>query len=213
LKTTLGESAGTQTFASVEKSDVILVIGANPTDAHPVFASRLKRRVREGAKLIVIDPRQIELVQSPHVVASYHLPVNPGSNVAVLNSLAHVIVEEKLYDAAFVAERCEKEAFEDWISFIRDPCYSPESTEIHTGVIAKDLREAARLFAEGENSAIYYGLGVTEHSQGSTAVMAIANLAMLCDTQSVINRTIFTLCEQSGGFSQILGNYTGMNFR
>ena len=179
LKTTLGESAGTQTFASIEKSDVILVIGANPTDAHPVFASRLKRRVREGAKLIVIDPRQIELVQSPHVVASYHLPVNPGTNVAVLNSLAHIIVEEKLYDAAFVDERCEREAFEDWINFIRDPCYSPESTEMHTGVVAKDLREAARLFAEGKNSAIYYGLGVTEHSQGSTSVMAIANLAML----------------------------------
>src|SRR6202453_1210654 len=90
LKQTLGESAGTQEFKSIEQTDVILVIGANPTDGHPVFASRLKRRLRQGAKLIVIDPRRIDLVKSPHVKADYHLPLLPGTNVAMISALAHV---------------------------------------------------------------------------------------------------------------------------
>ena len=179
LKTTLGESAGTQTFASVAKSDVVIVMGANPTEAHPVFASRLKRRLREGAKLIVIDPRQIALVSSPHVKADYHLPVRPGTNVTVLNALAHVIVNEGLQAHDYIAERCETADFEKWVQFIADERHSPEDTEQYSGVPAADLRAAARLYATGGNGAIFYGLGVTEHSQGSTAVMAIANLAML----------------------------------
>ena len=103
LKQTLGESAGTQTFRSVEQADVIVVLGANPSEGHPVFASRMKRRVRQGAKLIVIDPRRIELVDGAHVKADFHLQLAPGSNVALLNSLAHVIVTEHLVDEAFVA--------------------------------------------------------------------------------------------------------------
>ena len=179
LKTTLGESAGTQTFASVAKTDVAIVMGANPTEAHPVFASRLKRRLREGAKLIVIDPRKIELVSSRHIRADYHLPVNPGANVALLNALAHVIVTENLHDAEFIDQRCESEAFSEWQAFIADDSQSPESLVQATGVDPQTLREAARLYASAPNGAIYYGLGVTEHSQGSTAVMGIANLAML----------------------------------
>jgi formate dehydrogenase major subunit len=179
LKTTLGESAGTQTFASVAKADVIIVMGANPTEAHPVFGSRLKRRLREGAKLIVIDPREIELVNSPHISADFHLPVRPGTNVTVLNALAHVIVKEGLQASKYIADRCEMDEFEKWSAFIGDDRHSPESTEQFSGVPARDLRAAARLYAEGGNGAIFYGLGVTEHSQGSTAVMAIANLAML----------------------------------
>jgi formate dehydrogenase major subunit len=179
LKTTLGESAGTQTFASVDEADVVVVMGSNPTEAHPVFGSRLKRRLREGAKLIVIDPRRIELVDSPHIHAHYHLPVTPGGNVAVLNALAHVILTEGLHDEDFVRARCELEAFERWCDFIRDPRHAPEAVEQDTGVDAATLRSAARLYAGAGNGAIYYGLGVTEHSQGSTAVMGIANLAML----------------------------------
>ncbi len=179
MKTTLGESAGTQTFASVDKADVILVMGANPTEAHPVFGSRLKRRLREGAQLIVIDPRKIELVDAPHVRADYHLPVNPGANVAVLNALAHVILTEKLQDQAFIDQRCEVAAFDEWCGFIRGSENSPEALWDATGVDPQDLRGAARLYASAANAAIYYGLGVTEHSQGSTAVMGIANLAML----------------------------------
>ena len=178
LKHTLGESAGTQTFKSVERADVIMVIGANPTDGHPVFASRLKKRLRQGAKLIVIDPRRIDLVKSPHVRAACHLQLRPGTNVAVLNALAHVIVVEGLLDEAFVAARCEDKAFHTWREFVSQPENAPEATEAVSGVPARLLREAARIYATGGNAAIYYGLGVTEHAQGATAVMAIANLAM-----------------------------------
>ncbi len=178
LKQTLGESAGTQTFDSVMHSDVVIVMGANPSSGHPVFASRLKKRLRQGARLIVIDPRRIELVDSPHIKADYHLQVRPGTNVALLTALAHVIVTEGLIDEAFVAERCEVPAFEQWKAFAARPEHSPEATQEITGVPAQLVRGAARLYAGGGNGAIYYGLGVTEHSQGSTTVMAIANLAM-----------------------------------
>jgi formate dehydrogenase major subunit len=178
LKQTFGTSAGTQDFRSVAKSDVIVVIGANPTDGHPVFASRMKRRLREGAELIVIDPRRIDLVRTPHIEAKYHLQLQPGTNVAVINAIAHVIVTEGLVDAEYVQQRCEADAFEAWASFIALPENSPEAVEPVSGVPAQELREAARLYASAPNGAIYYGLGVTEHSQGSTMVMGMANLAM-----------------------------------
>jgi formate dehydrogenase major subunit len=178
LKQTLGESAGTQTFDSVMKADVIFVIGANPTDGHPVFASQMKRRLREGAKLIIADPRTIDLVDSPHVKADYHLKLQPGTNVALISALGHVIVTEGLVDEAFVKERCEWDSFVAWRDFVALPQNSPEVLGSALGVPAADIRAAARLFATGGNAAIYYGLGVTEHSQGSTTVMGIANLAM-----------------------------------
>ena len=179
LKTTLGESAGTQNFDSVMEADVIMIIGANPTDAHPVFASQMKRRLREGARLIVIDPRAIELVNAPHVKADYHLGLLPGTNVAILNALAHVILGEGLEAKEFIEARCDMEAYEDWRNFILDEKNSPENVEQESGVPAETIRAAARLFAGEPNGAIYYGLGVSEHSQGSTTVMGIANLAMV----------------------------------
>ena len=178
LTTTFGTSAGTQDFDSVEQTDVIMVIGANPTDGHPVFASRLKKRLREGAKLIVVDPRRIDLVRSPHVEAQHHLPLLPGTNVAVLTALAHVIVTEGLANEAFVRERCDWSEFEDWAAFVAQPTQQPGSDRDRHRRRPQELRAAARLYATGGNGAIYYGLGVTEHSQGSTTVMAIANLAM-----------------------------------
>ena len=178
LKSTIGESAGTQAFTSVAKADVIMVVGANPTDGHPVFASQMKQRLRQGAKLIVADPRAIGLVRSPHIVADVHLQLTPGTNVAVLNAIAHVIVTEGLTKEDYVAERCEAKSYELWKELIASERYSPEAMESVTGVPADLVRRAARLYAAGPNSAIYYGLGVTEHSQGSTAVMALANLAM-----------------------------------
>jgi formate dehydrogenase major subunit len=178
LNSTFGTSAGTQDFDSVEYTDVAIVIGANPTDAHPVFASRLKKRLREGAKLIVIDPRRIDLVRTPHVEADYHLPLRPGTNAAILNALAHVIVTEGLVNKAFVQEFCDHDAFDYWAAFVADPKNSPEAVSQISGVSAEAIRGAARLYATGGNGAIYYGLGVTEHTQGTTAVMAIANLAM-----------------------------------
>ncbi len=179
LGQTFGTSAGTQDFDSVEHTDVVIVIGANPTDGHPVFASRLKKRLRKGAKLIVIDPRRIDLVKSAHIKAAHHLPLRPGTNVAVVTALSHVIVTEGLMDEAFIRERCDWDEFQDYAEFVSQPRHSPEATELLTGVPAEELRQAARLFATGGNGAIYYGLGVTEHSQGSTTVIAIANLAML----------------------------------
>ena len=178
LSTTFGTSAGTQDFNSVEHTDVVILIGANPTDAHPVFASRMKKRLRAGAKLIVIDPRRIDLVRTPHVEAAYHLPLRPGTNVAVLTALAHVVVTEGLVNEKFVRERCDWDEFSDWAAFVAEPRNSPEEVAKVSGVPAEAIRGAARLYASGGNGAIYYGLGVTEHSQGSTTVMAIANLAM-----------------------------------
>ena len=179
LKQTLGESAGTQTFDSVMKSDVIFVMGANPTDGHPVFASQMKRRLREGAKLIIADPREIDLVaNSPHIRADHHLKLRPGTNVALISAMAHVVVTEGLVDEDFVKARCEWESFVQWRDFVAKPENSPESLADELGIAPQTLRAAARLFATGGNAAIYYGLGVTEHSQGSTTVMGIANLAM-----------------------------------
>ncbi len=177
LSQTFGTSAGTQDFASVEQADVILLIGANPTDAHPVFASRMKKRLRAGAQLIVADPRRIDLVRSPHVEATHHLPLLPGSNVAFINAIAHVIVTEGLHDEEFLRARCED--VDDYLAFVRDPGNSPEATAEVTGIDPDTLRSAARLYAGVPNGAIYYGLGVTEHSQGSTMVMGLANLAMI----------------------------------
>ncbi len=199
LGQTFGTSAGTQTFKSVEHSDVIMVIGANPSEAHPVFASRMKRRLRgtateAGASLIVVDPRRIELVNAPHVKADHHLQLRPGTNVAVINALAHVVMTEGLFDADYVAQRCDDKSFQQWREFVESAVNSPEAMETVSGVPASTLRAAARLYATGQsdgtaetlraagrrpNAAIYYGLGVTEHAQGSTMVMGIANLAMV----------------------------------
>ncbi len=179
LKQTFGESSGTQDFDSVMHADVIVVIGANPTDGHPVFGSQMKKRLREGAKLIVVDPREIDLVKnSPHFVANHHLKLRPSTNVALINALAHVVITENLTDEAFINARCDVASFTKWKAFIADPRHAPEATESITGVAAEEVRAAARLYASAANGAIYYGLGVTEHSQGSTMVIGIANLAM-----------------------------------
>ncbi|MBI1170236.1 formate dehydrogenase subunit alpha [bacterium] len=179
LGQTLGTSAGTQDFDSVEETDVVIIIGANPTDGHPVFASRLKKRLRAGAKLIVIDPRRTDIVQGPHIKAQHHLALTPGTNVAIVTALAHVIVTEGLFDEDFIRNRCDWDEFQDYAEFVSQPQNSPEAVQMLTGVPAEQVREAARLYALGGNGSIYYGLGVTEHSQGSTTVIGIANLAML----------------------------------
>ncbi len=179
LKTAFGTPAGTNDFDSVLQSDVIFVIGANPTEGHPVFSSILKRRIREGARLIVADPRQIELARMPHVEADYFLQLTPGTNVALFNAMAHVIVTEGLANEIFIHERTRHPEYRHWHDFINQERNSPEAAEKITGVPAEKIRGAARLYAKGPNSAIYYGLGVTEHSQGSTAVLAMTNLAMV----------------------------------
>ena len=179
LSTTFGTSAGTQDFDSVEHTDVAILIGANPTDAHPVFASRLKKRLRQGAKLIVIDPRRIDLVRMPHVEASYHLPA-PARHQRRDLERARACDRDRGTGQREIRPRA--------LRMGRIPATGPLSSL--TSVIVrrksrkspafrpKTIRAAARLYATGGNGAIYYGLGITEHSQGSTAVMALANLAM-----------------------------------
>ena len=178
LKQTLGTSAGTQPFDSVMDADVIVVIGANPTEGHPVFASQMKRRLRQGAKLVVVDPRRIGLVKSARIRADVHLPLLPGTNVPMINAFAHVIIDEGLVDEEYVRERCDIESFESWKASILRTENSPDAVADITGVPADDIRAAARLYGRAGRAAIYYGLGVTEHSQGSTMVMGMANLAM-----------------------------------
>ncbi|SVA19601.1 uncharacterized protein METZ01_LOCUS72455 [marine metagenome] len=178
LKQTLGTSAGTQPFDSVMDADVIIVIGANPTEGHPVFASQMKRRLRQGAKLVVVDPRKIDLVKTPHIKAEHHLALQPGTNVPIINALAHTVVKEGLVNEKYVAERCDNESFEAWKECILKPENTPEAVAKISGVPAEIIRETARLYANADRAAIYYGLGVTEHSQGSTMVMGMANLAM-----------------------------------
>jgi len=130
----------------------------------------MKRRLREGAKLIIADPRAIDLVEnSPHVRADYHLNLRPGTNVALISALAHVIVTEDLVKEDFVKERCEWDSYVAWRDFVAKPENSPESLAKDLGIDPQKVREAARLYATGGNAAIYYGLGVTEHSQGSTS--------------------------------------------
>jgi formate dehydrogenase major subunit len=138
----------------------------------------LKQRLRQGAHLIVVDPRTIGIVRTPHVQADYHLQLRPGTNVALMNALSHVVVTEGLTRESYIAERCEQPSYQKWKAFVAHPDRSPEATQGATGVPAEHVRAAARLYAKAGNSAIYYGLGVTEHSQGTTMVMCIANLAM-----------------------------------
>jgi formate dehydrogenase major subunit len=178
LSATLGAGAASQHFDSILQSDVILVVGANPTEGHPVFGSMMKRAVRRGARLLVIDPRRTETVDSPHCKAEVHLALRPGTNVLVLNSVAHVIVRERLYDEAFVRARCDWDDFELWMGQVGDDRYSPDVVGPEAGLEPDDIRRLARIYATGPNSTIYYGLGVTEHSQGSTGVMCLGNLTM-----------------------------------
>jgi formate dehydrogenase major subunit len=180
LSATLGAGAASQHFDSVLQSDVVLVVGANPTEGHPVFGSMMKRAIRRGAKLLVIDPRRTETVDSPHCRADVHLALRPGTNVLVLNSVAHVVVTERLYDEEFVRARCDWDDFQLWMGLVGDERYSPEVVGPEAGLDPEDIRRLARIYASGPNSTIYYGLGVTEHSQGSTGVMCLGNLTMAC---------------------------------
>ena len=167
LGQTFGTSPARRTSIRSKQTDVVMVIGANPTDGHPVFASRLKKRLRKGAKLIVIDPRRTDMVESPHIKAAHHLALTPGTNVAVVTALAHVIVTEGLYRRR-LHPRPLRLGRIPGLCRVRQPAATirPKRCELLTGVPAEEMRAAARLYATGGNGAIYYGLGVTEHSPG-----------------------------------------------
>lgn len=172
LKTMLGTGASTNSFDDIEKARTILVVGANPLECHPIVGARIRQQVLRGkAELIVIDPRRTELTE----IARLHLPVKPGTDIPLLNALAHVIVREDLVDDDFVRRRVDgldtyKTSVEPW---------TPERAAGICGVPAESIREAARLYARAKPSFCAHGLGVTEHVQGSEGVMALVNLALL----------------------------------
>ncbi len=171
----LGTGAGTNSFQDVHESDVLLICGANPTEAHPVFGARIKQSVLAGCKLIVIDPRNIELTH----LADVHLPLRPGSNVAVINALQHVLIEENLIAPDFIARHTE--GFEQIKQELAD-CTPQWASQI-SGVDPDLIRQAARLYAStvstGGASQILWGLGVTEAGHGSNAVFGLINLAVM----------------------------------
>jgi formate dehydrogenase major subunit len=167
---TLGASAATNSLQDLDVAQLIMVVGANPTESHPVVGSRIKQAHRRGVPLIVIDPRRTELAR----LADLHLQLRPGSNVALLNAMGHVLVKEGLLDRAFLAARTE--GIEDWIKTVSD-C-SPKAAEAITGVPAHLIGQAARLYGSSGASYCCHGLGVTEHRWGSHGVIALCNLAL-----------------------------------
>lgn len=171
MKAVLGTGAATNSFDDIELSRTILIVGANPTENHPIVGARIRQQVLKGAKLIVIDPRRIELAEH----ATLHLALRPGTNVALLNAIAHVIVEEGLTDAAYIEARID--GWEDFRSFIAN--WTPERAAEISGVPAEAIRAAARLYAGNGPAMAFHGLGVTEHLQGTEGVMALINLALL----------------------------------
>lgn len=171
MRRALGTGAATNSLADLDVADLILVAGSNTTEAHPVTGARIKRSALSGTALVVIDPRRTELAD----LADVHLALRPGTNVLLLNSLAHVLVAEKLLDERFIAERTE--GFRELAEHLER--YSPEHTEAMTGVPAEQVRRAARLIGTAERPMQVHGLGITEHHQGSEAVMLLCNLALL----------------------------------
>ena len=166
-----GSGAMTNSISEIEGSDLIFVIGSNPTENHPVIGSKMKKAHKNGTKLIVADPRQIELSGLAEVAVQQQ----PGTDVALLNGLMHVIIEEGLADQEFIAERTEN--YEYLASVVED--YTPEKVAEITGVEAAKIKKAARLFAEADKAAIYFAMGITQHRTGTDNVLSVANLALL----------------------------------
>jgi formate dehydrogenase major subunit len=171
MKMMLGTGAATNSFADIEMTETILICGANPTENHPIAGARIKQAVLKGARLIIIDPRQTELTK----YADVHLQLRPGTNIPLFNALASVIIEEELYDKAFIETRVAE--FEEFRQFVAK--YSPEAVSEKCGVPAELIRKAARLYATAKPAMSFHGLGMTEHIQGTEGVMTVVNLALL----------------------------------
>ena len=162
----------TNSVAEVADADVIFLIGSNPTEAHPVMGAQIRQARKRGAKLIVADPRVIDLAKE----AVVHLQLTPGTNIALLNGMMHTIITEGLMDKDYVENQTE--GFDALWEVVKD--YTPEKAAEICGIDPEDLKAAARLYASGKRAPIYYCLGVTEHSTGTSGVMSISNLALLC---------------------------------
>lgn len=172
LAITLGSGAMTNSIEEAVNSDVIFITGTNTTENHPVIGARIKQAKARGAKIIVAEPRRIELAD----LAEVFLQIKPGTNVALLNGMMNVITEEGLQDVEYIQSRTE--GYEDLVQTVKN--YTPDKVAEICGIDAEDLRKAARLYAKGEKAAIYYSMGVTQHSTGTQGVMSVSNLALLC---------------------------------
>ncbi len=172
LAATFGSGAMTNSIDEIEYTDLILATGTNTTENHPVIGAKVKRAVKRGAKLIVIDPREIDLVK----YADIWLRQNPGTDVAVINGMLHVIISEGLYAKEYVAERTE--GFDGLKKLVEK--YTPEKVEKISGIPADDLRKAARMYAGAARASILYAMGITQHTTGTDNVKSIANLSMVC---------------------------------
>jgi formate dehydrogenase major subunit len=171
MQRAFGTGAATNSIEDLAHAHTIMVIGANPTDAHPVTGARIKQEVMKGKPLIVVDPRRIELAR----YAKHHLQLRPGTNVALLNLFMHYLVTDGLVDREFVQERCEGyEELEAELLRI-----DPAAMEAITGVSREEVRAAARTYGESPAAMCFHGLGVTEHFQGTYTVMQIADIAMM----------------------------------
>jgi len=172
LQLSLGTSAMSNSIAEMEHLDTFIITGSNTAETHPVISLFLKRAVREnGAKLIVIDPRRIEMVD----FAALWLRQKPGTDVAVFQAMAHVIVTEKLYKPDFIASRTE--GFESYVESLEP--FTPEWAEEISGVPAEDIRKAARMYANAERAAMYWGMGISQSTHGTDNALALSNLALL----------------------------------
>ena len=171
LNNALGTGAGTNSFEDIEHTECVLLVGANPTEAHPVYGARIRQAVLAGARLIVLDPRKTELAN----LADLHLALNPGSNVAVINAMQHVVLTEGLVDDQFIQDHTE--GFAAYEKEMRDS--TPEWAEEISGIPAAQIRDAARLFASVDRALILWGLGVTEGAHGSNSVFGLVNLGLM----------------------------------
>ena len=171
LATVFGSGAMTNSIPEIENNDVIFVIGSNTTETHPIVGLRMKKAVKKGAKIIVADPRKIDLVRFSTIWMQH----KPGTDVALLNGIMHVILKEKLIDSTFIYERTE--GFEGFTKSLHE--YTPEKVEKITGVPANKIIETALLYGKAEKPAIFYTMGITQHSHGTQNVFAIANLALM----------------------------------
>jgi formate dehydrogenase alpha subunit len=171
LATTFGSGAMTNSIAEINQAELLMVIGSNTTEAHPIIGYKMRQAARKGAKLIVVDPRRIELAEE----ADYWLQIKPGTDIPLLNGIMHVIIKEGLCDKKFIEDRTENyEALKDLVEK-----YNPEYVSQLTGVPVEDIYAVARLYATTDKSMLFYVLGITEHVCGTNNVMSVANLAML----------------------------------
>ena len=173
LQLAIGSSAMSNSIAEMEHLDTFIVTGSNTTETHPVIANFLKRAVRQnGARLIVIDPRRIEMTD----FASLWLRQRPGTDVGVWQAMAHVVVEERLYNQAFIDDRTE--GFSDYVESLEP--FTPEWAEAETGVPAANIRQAARMYATAKAASVYWGMGISQSTHGTDNTLAITNLALMC---------------------------------